>query len=182
MSGTDQERQGVAALTDLFEEYYERITRYIAVRVGNQADAEELASDVFVRAVEHIGSFQWRGVPLQAWLYRIAHNVAVDHLRRSSRRKSVPLDEATAVTSPHDPAQEVFLGMEREELLKAMEGLTDAQRETITLRFFGGLTSAETGAVMNRNSGAVREMQSSALKRLRTIMETEHSTLELEGR
>ena len=49
MSGTDQEGQGVAALTDLFEEYYERITRYIAVRVGNQADAEELASDVFVR-------------------------------------------------------------------------------------------------------------------------------------
>ena len=57
--------------------------------------------------------------------------------------------------------------MEREELLKAMEGLTDTQRETITLRFFGGLTSAETGVVMNRNSGAVREMQSSALKRLR---------------
>ena len=100
MSGTDQERQGVAALTDLFEEYYERITRYIAVRVGNRADAEELASDVFVRAVENIGSFQWRGVPLQAWLYRIAHNVAVDHLRRSSRRKSGPLDEATAVASP----------------------------------------------------------------------------------
>ena len=182
MSGTDQERQGVAALTDLFEEYYERITRYIAVRVGNRADAEELASDVFVRAVENIGSFQWRGVPLQAWLYRIAHNVAVDHLRRSSRRKSSPLDEATAVASPDDPEQEVFLGMEREELLKAMEGLTDAQRETITLRFFGGLTSAETGAVMNRNSGAVREMQSSALKRLHAIMEAEHSTLELEGR
>ena len=133
---------------------------------------------MFVRAVENIGSFQWRGVPLQAWLYRIAHNVALDHLRR----KSAPLDEATSVASPHNPEQEVFLGMEREELLKAMDGLTDAQRETIALRFFGGLTSAETGAVLNRNSGAVREMQSSALKRLRTILETEHSTLELEGR
>ena len=105
MSGTDQEGQGVAALTDLFEEYYERITRYIAVRVGNQADAEELASAVFVRAVENIGSFQWRGVPLQAWLYRIAHNAAVDHLRRSSRRKSAPLDEATSVASRHDLEQ-----------------------------------------------------------------------------
>ena len=86
------------------------------------------------------------------------------------------------MASPHDPEREVFLGMERKELLKAMEGLTDAQRETISLRFFGGLTSAEAGEVMNRNSGAVREMQSSALKRLRAIMEAEHSTLELEGR
>ena len=86
MRGADQERQGTAALADLFEEYYERIARYIAVRIGNQNDAEELAGDVFVRATEHIGSFQWRGVPVQAWLYRIAHNLVVDHLRRNSRR------------------------------------------------------------------------------------------------
>ena len=96
MQGSDQERQGAAALADLFEEYYQRIARYIAVRIGNQDDADDLAVDVFVRAAEHIGSFRQRGIPVQAWLFRIAHNLVVDYLRRSSRRKTAPLEEAHA--------------------------------------------------------------------------------------
>ena len=182
MRGTDQERQGAAALADLFEEYYERIARYIAVRIGNQDDAEELAGDVFVRTTEHIGSLRWRGVPVQAWLYRIAHNPVVDHLRRNSRRKTAPLDEAIHVANSHDPTGEVMHSLDKEELLEAMGLLTDAQRETIALRFFGGMTSAEAAVIMNRSDGAVRELQSSALKKLRGILSIKRSTLELEGR
>lgn len=182
MRGADQERQGTAALADLFEEYYERIARYIAVRIGNQNDAEELAGDVFVRATEHIGSFQWRGVPVQAWLYRIAHNLVVDHLRRNSRRKTAPLDEAQHVADSHNPEREVMHSLDREELLEALGELTEAQRETIALRFFGGMSSAEAAVIMKRSNGAVRELQSSALKRLRGIIDIKHSTLKLEGR
>lgn len=182
MRRADQERQGTAALADLFEEYYERIARYIAVRIGNQNDAEELAGDVFVRATEHIGSFQWRGVPVQAWLYRIAHNLVVDHLRRNSRRKTAPLDEALHIADSHNPEGEVMHALDREELLEALGQLTEAQRETIALRFFGGMTSAEAAVIMNRSNGAVRELQSSGLKRLRGIIDIKHSTLKLEGR
>ena len=94
MSEADQVKQGAAALADLFESDYERIARYIAVRIGNTGHAEELAGDVFVRALERIDAFQWRDVPMQAWLFRIAHNLVVDYLRKNSRRKATTLDES----------------------------------------------------------------------------------------
>ena len=183
MAGSDQERQGAAALADLFETYYERIARYIAMRIGNQGHAEELASDVFVRALERIDSFQWRGIPMQAWLFRIAHNITVDYLRRNSRRKTAPLEEATSIPAPDDPQADVLQTLHREELLKVMDSLTPAQREVVNLRFFGGLSSAEVAEVMKCSNGAVRELQSSALKALRrTLGASQPTTLETEGR
>ncbi len=170
MPGSDQEGQGAAALADLFETHYERVARYVAARTGNSGHAEELAADVFVRALERIGSFEWRGIPMAAWLFRIAHNLTVDYLRRAARRKSLPLDEANSITADDDPEREVLQTFQREELLQAMDSLTTAQREVVALRFFGGLTSAEVAKVMKRSNGAVRELQSSALKSLRRIL------------
>ena len=170
MPGSDQAKQGAAALADLFETHYERVVRYIAVRTGNRALAEELAADVFTRALERIDTFQWRGIPMQAWLFRIAHNLAVDHLRSNSRHKVAPLEDADNVASADNPEAEALQTIQREELLQAMESLTPGQREIVSLRFFGGLTSAEAAAVMKRSDGAVRELQSSALKSLRRIL------------
>lgn len=170
MTVSDQERQGATALTDLFETHYERIARYIAVRIGSKDYAEELAADVFVRALERIDTFQWRGVPMQAWLFRIAHNLAVDHLRRSSRRPTAVLDDALNIAGSDNPEAEAMNSMQREELLKAMESLTPAQREVVTLRFFGGLSSVEVADVVSRSHGAVRELQSSGLKSLRRVL------------
>ena len=183
MPGSDRERQGAAALADLFETHYERVARYVAVRIGNPEHAEELAADVFVRALERIDTFQWRGIPMQAWLFRIAHNLAVDYLRRSSRRKTLPLDEAASVATADDPETETVQILQREELLEAMDSLTPAQREVVSLRFFGGLTSAEVAQIVKRTNGAVRELQSSALKALRRILGAKRSgSLEIEER
>ena len=183
MPGSDLERQGAAALADLFETHYERVARYIAVRIGDQEHAEELAADVFARALERIDTFRWRGIPMQAWLFRIAHNLAVDYLRRASRRKTTPLEEAISVAADDDPEREALQTLQREELLEAMDSMTPAQREVVSLRFFGELTSAEVAVVMKRSSGAVRELQSSALKALRRILGTKRSgSLEVEER
>ena len=174
MLGPDQERQGAAALADLFETHYERVARYIAVRTGSQEQAKDLAADVFVRALERIHTFQWRGIPMQAWLFRIAHNITVDYLRKNSKRKSSPLDEATSIAATDDPEAETLQTLQREELLQTMDSLTPAQQEVVTLRFFGGLTSAEVAQVMKRSNGAVRELQSSALKTLRYVLGPKH--------
>ena len=122
MSGTDQERQGVAALTDLFEEYYERITRYIVVRVGNQADAEELASDVFVRAVENIGSFQWRGVPLQACCTASRTTWAGTTRDGPRRARAHPLTKPQQGPAPPTPEGEWSLGRDGTRLHKPRGG------------------------------------------------------------
>ncbi|MBI4201577.1 MAG: sigma-70 family RNA polymerase sigma factor [Chloroflexi bacterium] len=170
MAGADDTKQGAPALADLFETEYERLVRYFYARIGNGAMSEELASDVFVRALERIDTYEWRGIPIQAWLFRIAHNMLVDHLRKVGGRRSVPIEAAEHVAAADNPEDTALLAIEREELLEAMESLTEAQREAISLRFFGGLTSEETAQVMKRSNGAVRELQSSGLKNLRRIL------------
>ena len=80
------------AFEQIYEEYFDRIYAYIAARIGNRFDAEDLTEDVFVRALQSIGSFKWQGISIGAWLFRIAHNVTVDHLRKNSRRQTVPIE------------------------------------------------------------------------------------------
>ncbi len=169
----NEARQGPEALANLFETHYERVVRYIAVRMGNRDEAEDMAAEVFVRALEKLHTFQWRGIPMEAWIFRIAHNITVDHLRTNGpRKRTSPLEDAGAIEAPDDPERDAVLATQREELLGAMKSLTDAQREVVALRFFGGLPSSEVARVMERSDGAVRELQSSALKKLRSILST----------
>lgn len=171
MVGSDQAKKGEEALAELFETEYERLVRYFYVRIGDGGAAEELASDVFVRALERIDTYEWRGIPMQAWLFRIAHNLTVDYLRKYSGKRPAPIEAAEHVAAKDNPEDTALLAMEREELLDAMQSLTESQREVISLRFFGGLSSEETAQVMKRSNGAVRELQSSGLKKLRGILE-----------
>lgn len=154
-------------LSELFELHYDRIVRYIAARVATRDLAEDLASDVFVRAVENYGSFQERGLPVQAWLFRIAHNLVVDHYRRASKRKSIPIDDAMEFSGPSDPHGEVEMKLSMERVNKVMEQLNPGQQEVIALRFIGGLSAEEAGDIMGRTPGAIRELQRTALKALR---------------
>jgi RNA polymerase sigma-70 factor, ECF subfamily len=159
---------GAEVLAGLYEQYYDRVLRYIVSRVGNRDTAEDLAGDVFVRAVESFGSFKDKGVPVQAWLFRIAHNLVVDHYRRSSYRRSTPIDDAMEIAGPADPEAEVEHSITMEQVRTMMQRLNPAQQEVIALRFMGGLSAEEAGAVMGRTSGAIRELQRTALKALRS--------------
>ena len=157
-------------LTALFDSCYPRIARYAFARTGNQTDAEDIAAEVFVRAFQSLGSFRERGLPMEAWLFRIAHNLVVDRFRRESRFQRS--DEADVdIRDDTDPAglaeQHVLMG----EVRKAMQQLTPDQREVVRLRFFGGLSSKETATVMHKKDGAVREMQRAALEKLRGLLD-----------
>ncbi|MSQ33535.1 MAG: sigma-70 family RNA polymerase sigma factor [Dehalococcoidia bacterium] len=163
-------RRKEEALASLFETHYERIVRYIAARIGKGEDAEDLASQVFVRAVEALDSYEERGLPMQAWLFRIAHNLVVDFLRRGAHRQTVPMDEMLAAGAG-GPEETVTLRLQVEMVAAAMGELTPAQRDVLALRALGGLTSEQAGKVLGKTAGAVREMQSSALKSLRRLLE-----------
>ncbi|MBI3953982.1 MAG: sigma-70 family RNA polymerase sigma factor [Chloroflexi bacterium] len=163
-------RRKEEALAGLFETHYERIVRYIALRVGARGEAEDLASQVFLRAVEALDAYQERGLPMQAWLFRIAHNMAVDFLRRNSHRRTVSI-EGLAIAAATSPEGAVALRLELEAAAAAMAQLTPAQRDVLALRVLGGLTSEQAGKVLGKSGGAVREMQSSALQSLRRLLE-----------
>ena len=139
------------------------------MRLGNQAEAEDLAGEVFLKALESLHSYKERGIPMQAWLFKIAHNLVVDYLRKAAKRKTVPID-TVPVEAPLDPQATAEARIEFARVTRALDQLTPAQRQVIELRFFGGLTSEEAGQVLNKSGGAVREMQSAAIRSLRRLL------------
>ena len=158
-----------ACLSGLYDEYYDRIARYAFVRIGNTADAEDIASEVFLKALDSIDRYQDRGLPMQAWLFKIAHNLVVDYLRNKSKKSTLPLD-TIEIAGETDPAEKAEINLEMERVHTAMQSLTEEQREVVRLRFFGGLSSREVGELLNKNDGAVREMQRAAMEKLRKLM------------
>jgi RNA polymerase sigma-70 factor (ECF subfamily) len=175
MVGAAKDRKSIettekeARLAGLYDEYYDRLSRYICVRIGDRAEAEDLAGEVFLRALRSLQSYKERGVPMQAWLFRIAHNLVVDHLRKRSKYRTVPID-GMEIASDMDTPSAVEKKMEMERVAGAMEQLTPEQQEVLRLRFFGGLTSKEAGGFLNKSDGAVREMQRAAVEKLRSLL------------
>jgi RNA polymerase sigma-70 factor, ECF subfamily len=159
-------------LAGLYEEYYDRIARYAFVHIGERDDAEDIAGEVFLRAIKSLDSYREWGVPMQAWLFRIAHNVVVDYLRKKSKIRLLPL-ETEELANDDDPVEIAGTAIDIEKVKKAMQKLSPDQRQVIGLRFMGGLASREVAAIMNKTDGAVREMQRAAIERLRSILAVE---------
>ena len=166
----DEQREKESRLATLYEEYFDRIAHYIYVRIGDRNEAEDLAGNVFLKALESLKSYKERGIPMQAWLFRIAHNALVDHLRKKGRVTTVPIEGVTIMTG-EDPAAVAETNLEMEKVREAMQKLTPDQREVVQLRFFGGLSSKDVGAILHKSDGAVREMQRAAVEKLRTLLD-----------
>ena len=93
------------ALAQLYEENFDKIYRYVVLKVGNRTEAEDLTQQVFLNALKSISSFKWKGTPFSAWLFRIAHNQVVDYVRKSKKRVLDPLNESLLVSSDDNPQQ-----------------------------------------------------------------------------
>lgn len=158
-----------ATIGSLYEEYYDRIVRYIFVRINDQNEAESLGGDVFLKALQSLDSYRGDREQMRAWLFKIAHNLVVDYLRKMSKRKAVSLNDVE-IRDRVSTEEAVGAKLEVERLSKALKQLTPAQREVIGLRFFSGLPSAEVGKTLGKSSGAVREMQRTAVETLRKQM------------
>jgi len=158
-----------ALLTNLYEEYYDRMVRYIFVRIRDQTEAEDLAGEVFLKALKSLDSYRGRGEQMHVWLFKIAHNVVIDHVRKMSKRKTVPLNEME-IPDRLNVEETVETRLQVERLSQALEQLTPSQREVIGLRFFAGLSSAEVGEISGKSGAAVREMQRAAIEKLRKLI------------
>jgi len=161
------------AFAQLYEEYFDKIYRYVALKIGNRVEAEDMTQQVFVNALHSISSYKWRGYPFSAWLFRIAHNQVVDHLRKKTRQSTLPLNEELA-TAGDNPQQLIESKMSTEQLVTATKELTPAQREVVALRFAGELPIAQVARIMGKSEGAVKSLQHSAIVALRKIMVVEY--------
>ena len=157
------------ALTQIYEENFERIFRYVVLKTGSRVEAEDITQQVFLKALRSISSYRHQGHPLTAWLYRIARNEVVDHYRKKGRQATVPLEDTVPDTKA-DPAAAAERSLSLEEVSVAMKKLTQAQAEVIALRFTRDLPIAEVARIMGKNEGAVKALQHSAVRALRRAM------------
>ena len=169
---TRAQEGNAAAIACLYEHFSDRIYRYVSFKTGNPVEAEDITGDVFVRMLESIGSFKRQGYPFSSWLYRIAHNLVVDHFRRKGRKKTVPLEQVSDPTTSwaEDPDRRLEVDLAMREVRVAMEGLTDLQLEVISLRFAAGLSVAEAARAVRQNENAVKALQHAGLKKLRRVL------------
>ena len=157
------------AFAQLYEEHFDKIYRYVALKIGDKVEAEDMTQQVFLNALQSISSFKWKGIPFSAWLFRIAHNQVIDYLRKKAKRATAPLEKSLA-SSDIDPQLAAERKSEIEQLGLATRRLTETQREVIALRFAGELSVAEVAKVTGKSQGAVKALQHSAIVALRRAL------------
>jgi RNA polymerase sigma-70 factor, ECF subfamily len=165
-------RRDPAALSMLYDQYVDRIYSYIYHRVGQVELAEDLTGQVFIRMLEAVRKgYSWRS-SFSGWLYRIAHNLVIDHYRRRSRASFVDIDEVTTLSHDAEPMQSVQARLDSEQLRIALGKVTEEQAQVITLRFLEDLSIAETAEIMAKTEGAIKALQYRAVLALRRAMES----------
>jgi RNA polymerase sigma-70 factor (ECF subfamily) len=159
-----------SAFAQLYDLYAKKIHSYLRYHLNNRAElAEDLAADVFMKALEKINSYQFSGVPFSAWLYRIAHNHLIDYLRALPKKQGVSLDECNGVD---DPSAEKALDetLTHQQVKGALKGLTDEQRQVIVYRFLEDRSIADTARLMAKNEDAIKQLQVRALRNMRRTL------------
>jgi RNA polymerase sigma-70 factor (ECF subfamily) len=154
------------ALESLYLLHFDRIYSYLHMSVGNRHDAEDLTTQTFLKMLEAIGRFRWRSAPFSAWLFRIAHNLAMDHFRATRRwqpEEQVPEPEGMAESSAEEVALE---SIGRRSMLELIENLSMEQQQVLMLKFAFSFSNGEAGTILDKSEGAVKSLQHRALASL----------------
>lgn len=153
------------ALSAIYERYYQGIYNYIFYRVSDESLAQDLTSETFLKALEAIDSFNFRGAPFSSWLYKIAGNLVVDHYRRQPKQPTLRLEESQ-VFSSENPVDVLERGLTQHKLRKALAFLTEEQQQVIILRFVDELSNTEIAEILGKTEGAIKALQHRALAAL----------------
>ena len=165
-------KEDAEAFGELYARYVKKMYSYVYHRTGNRQDAEDLTAKVFSRAYAHIGKYVERGVPVQAWLYRIAHNLVANWHRDQSRRKIIALDDYVARSLQSEAPERLAEDQEeRDQLLAAVRRLPEDRQQLLLLKFIEQLPNEEIGEIMGRTEGAVKSLYHRTLLALREDMQ-----------
>ena len=152
-----------ARFLEIYERYVDRVYAFVSRRTGNRAVAEDITSQVFEQALGAIGRFEWRGLPVSVWLFRIASNALADHWRERSRNADEPPPDVPDASECAEIERRIGLYQE-------VERLPAVQQQVIRMRFVEEKSIREVAAALNRSEGAVKQLQLRALEKLRQSM------------
>ena len=156
-----------ARFGELYDRHFERVYAFVVRRVRDRHAAEDVTADVFHRALAALGSYEWRGAPFSAWLFRIAANAIADRFKRASREPSRSVDEAEPSVEP-----EAERADRRADLFRLVDELPPDQRRVVVERFVEERSIRDIASRLNRSEGAVKQLQFRALQALRTKIES----------
>ena len=156
-------------VSDIYDRYQRGIFRYLYYRVGDQQTAEDLTSEVFLRMIEKLSSYQDHRISFQAWLFQIARNLSIDHYRKMSIRKNVQFEEE--FPSPgEEPLELIDRELTSDKLNRALGELPDNQRDVIVMRFVVGMPIGEVAETLHKTDDSIKGLQRRALLALREIL------------
>jgi RNA polymerase sigma factor, sigma-70 family len=158
---------------ELYEENFARVWAYVTRRVRDRAAAHDVTSEVFHKALKNLKSFEWRGTPFVAWLYRIAANAVNDHFGRTAREQSAG-DRLVESEEPHDVEHDVEHIERRATLFRLVDRLPADQRRVVVMRFGEEQSIREIATALGRSEGAVKQLQWRGLQTLRAQMGENH--------
>ena len=159
------------AFGQLYDAYMERIYRFVYFRVEDQQTAEDITSQVFLKAWSNLDRFSFNRTPYLAWLYTIAHNAVIDHYR--TRKVTTALDDVQLSQPDHSEAVEndIDLTAEMQSVKTALQTLTDDQQKVLTLKFIEGMSNNEIAHQLGKREGAIRALQMRGLQALAKQLE-----------
>ena len=151
------------ALEELYLLHFDRIYSYLHMSVGNRHDAEDLTTQTFLKMLEAIGRFRWRSAPFSAWLFRIAHNLAMDHFRAA--RRTQPEEEVPEPAGSEEASaeEEAMHSIGRQSMLELIDKLSPEQQQVLTLKFVFNFPNAEVATILGKTEGAIKSLQHRAL-------------------
>jgi RNA polymerase sigma-70 factor (ECF subfamily) len=161
------------AFSQLYEAYFDKIYRYIALRIRNETEAEDMTQQVFMKMLQSISSYKIKGVPFSSWIFRIAHNQLVDFIRQQNKKSTVDIEGLPLPDMGEDPQHTMEREVDIKQLKQATQKLTAAQQEVLSLRFTGELSIAECAGIMGKSEGAIKALQHSAVVALRKALADE---------
>ena len=159
------------SLASMYDQYHKNVYNYIAFRINNHHDAEELASDVFVKAIQGWKSYD-RTFSMEGWLIGIAKNVVTDYLRKTMHRKFLTFDSILElVSADKQPEEVVVINEESKTLMSAMVKLRDKERQILSMKFATELKHSEIATILKISESHVGVTVYRAINKLKNFME-----------
>lgn len=168
----DRAREGdAAAFAELYDGFHVPVFRYLAARLDDRMEAEDMTSEVFVDAARRIRGFEGSADAFAGWLFTIARHDLTDRRRAERRRRVDPVAEVPIEAQEPDPADQVASRLDAARVREALARLTPDQREVILLKFAAGRSNDEVAHLLDKPVGAVKALQHRAVASLRRLLE-----------
>ncbi|HSE29897.1 MAG TPA: RNA polymerase sigma factor [Candidatus Saccharimonadales bacterium] len=166
------------AFGELFDHYYPKIFNYVFRRTADFESAQDITAETFIKSLDKIKTFEWRGIPFSAWLYRIASNEIANHFRdKHSKNSSLealleeqgfePIDETDIQAELEAAEEEVSRHVKFLQVQKQILKLPIKYQEVLSLRYFENKTIDEISQITNKKPGTVKSLLSRGIKKLR---------------